>query len=380
MSQGTVASTDVTIVGGGPVGLFLGCRLAQLGVEVKLLETRTDPHCHSRSIGIHPPSLEKLAEIGVARRVVERGVKVGGGYAFANKTCLGYLSLETCPKPYTFVLALPQHETERILETHLHELAPGSLLRGVTVTDLKQTSKGVTVNTSQGIFSSKFVVGCDGKDSAVRSLAAIDFRGHTYPDTYVMGDFADTTDLGTNAGIYLTDNGLVESFPLPNGVRRWVAKTDAYVSTPSADHLSQLVQARLGLELPVATNTMLSSFGVQHYLASHFAKGRVFLAGDAAHIVSPIGGQGMNLGWLDAWTLATQLRSLLSQNISLDKTANAYNLERQRATKIAAQRAEINMMLGRKMRLAQVKYGAVSGLLQTPLKRLFARLFTMRWL
>ena len=372
--------TDVVIVGGGPVGLFLGCRLAQLGIDFKILEARTSPLIHSRSIGIHPPSLEKLRHIGVAQTLIEKGVQVRGGYAFANKMCLGYLGFEGCPKPYTFVLALPQHDTERILAERLCELAPGALERGVKVIGLEHGPDSVTVTTNNGAIQGQLVVGCDGKDSTVRSLSNISFDGHAYSDTYMMGDFADTTDFDDDAAIYLTDEGLVESFPLPGKARRWVLKTDAYVSEPSTERLAQQLKERIGLEVIEDTNSMLSSFGVQHYLAHSFAKGRVFLAGDAAHVVSPIGGQGMNLGWLDAWSLAQKIEDFLEERVSLEATGRAYTLERKRATKTASRRAELNMMLGRKTPLAKLKYLAVWGGLRTPLRTAAARVFTMRWL
>ena len=312
--------------------------------------------------------------------MIRKGVQVCGGYAFANDKPLGYLSFETCPKPYTFALALPQYETERILEERLDELAPGSLERSVKVTGLEQIAGGVTVLTDGETIQSKLVVGCDGKDSLVRDLSNISFKGHTYPDTYVMGDFTDNTAFGSDAAIYLTDDGLIESFPLPGNVRRWVVKTDTFVSEPSTDLLAKLVHERLGLELPQKTNTMLSSFGVQHYLAETFAQDRVFLAGDAAHVVSPIGGQGMNLGWLDAWILAEKLTNILRRDTPLNLTADAYTLDRCRAAKTAARRAEVNMKLGRKTRLAALKYGAIWSTLRTPLKDSVARVFTMRWL
>ena len=375
-----MTQTEVVIVGGGPVGLFLGCRLAQLTIDFKLLEARTEPLSHSRSIGIHPPSLERLETLGVAQTMIEKGVQVRGGYAFANDKPLGYLSFETCPEPYTFVLALPQYKTERILEKRLNELAPGAVKRGVKVKDLEQTAKGVTVTTSGETIHSALIVGCDGKNSAIRGLANLSFKGHSYPDTYIMGDFTDNTDFGTEAAIYLTDEGLIESFPLPGNVRRWVVKTDAYVNEPSTNLIAEFIQERLGLTLPQETNTMLSSFGVQHYLAENFIKGKIFLAGDAAHVLSPIGGQGMNLGWLDAWSLAEKLKAILRDKQSLKVIARAFNDERQRAARKAARRAKINMIIGRKTRLAQLKYGVVKGVLHTPLKNVLARVFTMRWL
>ena len=375
----------VVIVGGGPVGLFLGCRLAQAGVTFRVLERRCEPVQHSRALGVHPPALEVLASVGVAEAMLARGVWVRRGHAFAGTRPLGSLSFATCPGPYPFVLALPQFETERILERRLCELAPGSLLRGASVTGLSETARGTEVALTRtggrtDRLEAAFVVGCDGKDSAVRTLAGIHFVGKPYPDTYVMGDFADTTTLGADAGIYLTDDGIVESFPLPGGQRRWVVKTDAYLKNASPETLSSLVGHRLGHTLPTETNTMLSAFGVQHYRAGTMAQGRVLLAGDAAHVVSPIGGQGMNLGWLDAYAAARALTLVLKENRDRQEVLAAYSRERLRAARAAALRAGVNMRLGRKTRLAPLKNALVRGALHSPLEHALARLFTMRWL
>ncbi len=379
-----VVRTEVVIVGGGPVGLFLGCCLAKAGIEFKVLERRLQPVRHSRALGIHPPALEALATVGVAEEMTARGVEIRRGYAFAGTRPLGRLSFDHCPGPYRFVLALPQFETEGVLERRLCALAPGSLLRGASVTTLLETDTGLEVayqtETSRGHLEAAFVVGCDGKDSAVRSWSNIRFVGQPYPDTYLMGDFKDTTVFGADACIYLTDDGLVESFPLPSGQRRWVAKTATYCKNASPEALSSLLENRVGQRLPAETNTMLSAFGVQHYRAQSMAQNRVLLAGDAGHVLSPIGGQGMNLGWLDAYAAARALTLILREGRDRREVLAAYSRDRLRAARNAALRAEVNMRLGRKTSLAPLKNALVQGALHSPLERVLARLFTMRWL
>ena len=370
---------DAVIVGGGPVGLFLGCRLAQLGLRFIVLEKHAEPLQHSRSIGIHPPSLERFEELGLVADLLARGVKVEKGLAFGCSKPLGELDFSLCRGPYTFVLTLPQYVTENLLETHLCTLRPGALWRRTNVLNVRDRGNYAEVTCEldgeRRILKALSVIGCDGKNSVVRGAAKIPFKGGRYPDTYLMGDFADLTDLGSHAALYLTPDGIIESFPLPNEVRRWVVKMSHLLESPTPEDLTDAVRKRLGVEVPAETNTMLSAFGVERYLAKRFAAGRIALAGDAAHVVSPIGGQGMNLGWLDAWALADALETK-----GLETSLERYSQTRRRAAKAAILRAEFNTIMGRGTKLAPLRDFGLRGILRTPAKRVFAHMFTMRGL
>ena len=375
---------DVLVVGGGPTGLFLGLRLAQLGLDVRVLERSCTRPPHSRSIGIHPPSLERLGALGLVDAFLARGVPVRRGHAFANREPLGVLEFASLRSPYPFILTLPQSETEGLLTAAFCRARPGALRYGAEVVRVTPLEEEVRVQYRfEGEVQearAAFVVGCDGKKSAVRQRLGIPFAGGSYTDTYLMGDFEDNTAFGADAALYLTDEGIVESFPLPGGVRRWVAKTDAYVKEATAEDLGALVKARLGHALPLETNTMLSAFGVQHFLARRFTEGRVALAGDAAHVLSPIGGQGMNLGWLDAWTLGEVFALTFGEGKRYEPLFALYNQRRLKAARAAVRRAEFNMMMGRKTALSRLRNGAAWVMLRGPLEPLLARLFTMQGL
>ncbi|HKL17535.1 MAG TPA: FAD-dependent monooxygenase, partial [Halalkalibaculum sp.] len=206
------------------------------------------------------------------------------------------------------------------------------------------------------------------------------FEGSSYPDTYIMGDFSDNTIFESDAAVFLPDEGLIESFPLIDSRRRWVVKTEKYIDQVNRRDLENRVAARIGHDLSEEENFMLSSFGVQKLIARPIARKRIALAGDSAHIVSPIGGQGMNLGWLDASTLAESLKDSLGKedDLHLFRSLEEYARHRQQITEKVIRRAEWNMKLGRKPSFPSLRNAIVWLMLKTPLQKRVARLFTMR--
>lgn len=373
---------QVAIIGGGPVGLFLGICLEEAGISTVILEKRSEPRSGSRSLGIHPVSLELFQQLGFAESFTQRGVKIRRGHAFANTKKLGTLSFTSCPDPFNYILAFPQYKTEAILDEILAERNSDALIRGAEVIDISEKEEHVYVEyRSEGshqFLKCSYLVGCDGKDSLVREQAGMSFDGDTYPDTYIMGDFTDNTDFGSDAAIFLCDEGLIESFPLPNNRRRWVVKTVDYFSSVSRKDIEQRVKQRIKHDLGETKNVMLSSFGVQKLVARPMVKGRTILAGDAAHIVSPIGGQGMNLGWLGARDLAHSLERILRGNQNPKDLLKQFDQRRQKAAKNAIRRGEMNMRLGRESNFPTFRNSIIWLMLNTRLSQLMANLFTMR--
>lgn len=374
----------VIIAGGGPVGLYLGCLLYEYDIPFVIFEKREERINHSRSLGIHPVSLELFADLGIASRFVERGIKIQRGLAFTDNKKIGSISFESCPKPFNYILSLPQHITERLLEEHLNTCNPHALIRGAEVTGIEESDDEVTVNVVHSgkelNYRCHCLVGCDGKESFVRKSAGIPFEGSSYPDTYIMGDFSDNTRFENDAAVFLPKEGLIESFPLIGNRRRWVVKTENYIDAVNRDDLEDRIASRIGHDLCQEENFMLSSFGVQRLIAKPIARKRIALAGDAAHIVSPIGGQGMNLGWLDAAALGLQLKESVGKNNNgyLLQSLEEYSIRQRNKTEKVMRRAEWNMMLGRKPRFTLLRNAIVWLMLKTPLKKKVARLFTMR--
>lgn len=373
---------EVVIVGGGPVGLFLGLCLQKAGISLVILEKRVESRPGSRSLGIHPVSLELFDQLGIADPFVNTGIRIAKGHAYSSNGKIGTISFENCPKPFNYILALPQQKTEMFLEQELCKLNQDLLIRNAVVTGTSQTDQHVKITYKTGgetkTLTASYVVGCDGKDSFVRQQAGISFEGKSYPDTYIMGDFTDNTIFGSDAAIFICREGLIESFPLLDGKRRWVVKTDDYISPVDRREIEERVASRIGHDLGVMQNVMLNSFGVQKLIAKPMVKNRILLAGDAAHIVSPIGGQGMNLGWLGAWDLAESLRLILEEDQSPEKVLEGFENRRIKAARNAIRRAEMNMRLGRKSNLPAIRNSIVWLMLNTPLSNLMARIFTMR--
>ena len=341
---------DVLVIGGGPVGLFTAAVLLQHGVSVRILEQRTGPEPHSRAIGIHPPSLDALQGIGVAAAMVAEGVPIRRGIAVGGGRTIARMSFAGVSANFPFVLALPQSRTEAALERRVRELDPDALHRGVRVDRLDDDGGQVAAEANAGgsavHYTASIAIAADGVRSTVRPQLGTAVRAKDYRDSYLMGDFAESTGFGPDAALFLESAGIVESFPLPGMLRRWVVRLADPGDGGDAGWLVQTIRQRTGIDVDPASNTMLSRFGVRTRLVRRMVTGRTVLIGDAAHEISPIGGQGMNLGWLDAAALAPVIHASL-RGADVGAALRTFQTSRMAAATRAARQSEINMALGR---------------------------------
>ncbi len=337
---------DTAIVGAGPVGLLLAALLGQKGLRVLLLEKRTEPTRRSHAIGITPPSLEILAQLGLADTFVHRGIPIRDCHVHGHRGLLGCASFRNIPGPHPYILSLPQHHTIALLENHLASLPNVQFLRNTELSSLSQDPNGVTLHAPHLTASAHWLIACDGHRSTVRNHLRILTRGAFYGCHFLMGDFLDHSPLGSDAHLWFTPHGAVESFPLPDAHRRWVVQTTQPLPDAPPGHLTATILQRTGLDLQTHDQLHQNAFSPRWMQARTYRDRRVLLCGDAAHLMSPIGGQGMNTGWADAEFLAQALTSIQLRGRSPEPLLAAYEHYRRRAALAATHRAARGMWLG----------------------------------
>ncbi len=362
--------TEVLVVGAGPVGLALAADLRARGVDVDLVERRADPGAGTRAIGIHSPALALLEASGATDGILSRAVRIDRGEARADGRRLAEIRFDRLRTRHPYVAALPQSDTMAVLSA----LAP-PVQRGSGVRSLHSEREGVRALLDDGeeIRADVVVVatGWSGRSLVYRSAAV---RTHAYPDRYVMADVMASG--GPIARVHLERDGVVESFPLPGGRRRLVAWAGT-TEPPDADRfLRDAVAARTGVEVEIAG---ASAFGVRRAVAPALRRGRVVVVGDAAHEVSPIGGQGMNLGLLDALTLAPLLAPWARRGD--DAGLDRWERDRLASARHAARLAFLNTMLGRAASPSAhaARTAALRTVLQGPGGAVFTRAYAMRF-
>ena len=296
---------SVLVVGAGPTGLTLAGELAGRGITVTLIEGLTEPAPHSRALVVHSRTQELLQRSGLRDALAENAIEIRGMAFRHGSRTLSTIPFDVGRYP---ALSLPQVATERVLARQF-VAGGGAIERGRTLTAITQTAAGVEAVAEGERFTADFLVGCDGARSTVRHLLGIPFEGHSVPETVWMADAHLTWDLTPDhVWQFLHRSGSLTVVPIPGGRWRLVTShADCAQQQVSADYFVGAVAQRAGIAFGDLDITWTSEFRVNCRLAASYGRGRVLLAGDAAHIHSPIGGQGMNVGMQDAFRLAADL-------------------------------------------------------------------------
>jgi 2-polyprenyl-6-methoxyphenol hydroxylase-like FAD-dependent oxidoreductase len=319
--------------------------LIQRGIDVVVLERRSTPASRPRAFGIHPPGMAALDAAGVGAAVRAVAAVIRSGVASSGGRRLADFSFAARP-----ILSLPQDEIERMLEARLTELDPGALQRDAEVIALRERGDAVELSVraapaADASCVARFVVGVDGIRSTVRAQLGAEWILRRGSGEYAMADTRATREPSEVAVLRLEPGGVVESFPLSDGGRRWVVRLRHPVAHLDPAAFATLVHDRTAIELDPETMSPPSLFAARQHVARPFARGRIALAGDAAHEISPIGGQGMNLGWLDAMHLAGTLAEALETRTG-GAPFGRYDAVRRSAAERAVRRARFNMAMG----------------------------------
>jgi 2-polyprenyl-6-methoxyphenol hydroxylase-like FAD-dependent oxidoreductase len=324
-----MSDTEILVVGAGPTGLTLAVALTARGVHATVVDRLTAGVNTSRAAAVNARTLEVLEDLDVARRMVKAGI-VAPRFSMRYQTrTLIPVDFSVLPTKYPYTLMLSQATTESLLVDRLRELG-GEVLRPKTLSRLAQDRGGLRATFDDGdTIWARYVAGTDGMHSTVREQAGIGFMGGEYAESFTLADVR----LSGNAPrdeviLFYAMAGLNVLAPLPGRIHRIVAPTMGAPEVPSAPFVQSLLDTRgFGPGHTVVEELLWGSrFRIHHRVADTYRAGRVLLAGDAAHVHSPAGGQGMNLGIQDAVALADTLTGVLRGGP--DTALDAYSLAR----------------------------------------------------
>lgn len=331
------ARIQALVVGAGPVGLTMAAELARYGVTVRIVDkapARTDK---SKALVLWSRTLELLDRAGASQVFVDAGRKVTAANIVAAGKQIGHIEMDGIDTPYPYALMIPQSETERLLDEHLATYGV-AVERQVEMTSFTHDEAGVTAvlrdaNGVEATVTADWLIGCDGAHSVVRHGLGFTFAGDTLlsdwvlADVHLEGDHIADTEIST----YWNEHGVLVIFPITQGRFRVIADMGVSVEGPPPMPTREQIQALMDLRGPGGITAVdpiwLSGFRINERKVTDYRAGRVFIAGDAAHVHSPAGGQGMNTGMQDAFNLAWKL-ALVSRGTCSEELLASYSVER----------------------------------------------------
>ncbi len=328
---------EVLIVGAGPTGLTLACELQKHNINYRLIEKRPQASIISRATNIQPRTLEIFKFMGIEERFLEMGHQLAAGNIYVKNKLKSHINIGLLDLKYPFVLVIPQSQTEAILTQYLTDLG-GKIDRDCAFLSYQETKRGLTCTINdRGTIKTidcQYLISCEGGNSSIRTQAGIDFKGFDYKEGYLLADvFLDWERTTKQSYTFFHEKDIFIVMPFKQkNLWRLFANIDPTLlqenPQPDLAFFQELFRLRTGDTKTTITNPQwISVFHIGKRLAQQYRKGRVFLAGDAAHIHNPLGGQGINTGIQDAFNLAWKLAYQLKYKGG-KKLLNTYEIER----------------------------------------------------
>ena len=331
--------TDVLIVGAGPTGLMLANQLARRGVRMLIIDRHPGPSLQTRALGVQARTLEIYSKLGIADRAIELGKRGNGAHLWSEGREIGAISLGAAGEkstPYPYILVLGQDDNERIMGDKLREQGV-DVQWNTELLSLEQHASHVvaTLKSPDGstrTLTAAWVAGCDGARSSVRTSNGIDFPGAPYEHVFFVADVTATGRMAADeVNVYLWREGFHLFFPM-RGTNHWRI---VGIVPPQLREQKDLdfaavlpsLRGEAGTSLSIQACSWFSTYRIHHRAAAHFRDRRCFLLGDAAHVHSPVGAQGMNTGLQDAYNLAWKL-ALVVQGKAEASLLDSYEAER----------------------------------------------------
>jgi len=356
--------TDVLIVGAGPVGLFLANECARRDLRWRLIEARSAQSEHSKALAIFPRTLEIFDMAGIASPFLEAANRVTWVAVVAHNRQLARLRFTPKQTPYPFVAMVPQDVTEKLLVAELRRKR-GAVEYDTTFVSAVQRDGHVRAILDQKgkpiELTASFVVGCDGAHSAVRHLLNLSFEGAQYDALFMLADIETNEALPAHdLQLCPSEFGALAIFPMSATRRRIVATIEQPEGdVPSLDVVRRTLAQRAPAGIEALSLRWSSYFRIHHRQVGRLRVGRMFIAGDAAHIHSPFGGQGMNTGLQDVWNLVWKL-DLAVRGRGNEQLLDSYTAERRPVIKSVIETTHrLTRVMGTPSKIAQTLRDAI---------------------
>ncbi len=350
---------EVVVIGAGPSGLMMASELARYGVPCRILDKAKGPTKLSKALALQARTLEIFDFLGIADPFVKEGIHLKAVNPISRNKPLARILFE----PDTAPITLPQSRTEQLLGAHLSSLGV-QIEWGVELLSFKQEQDAIELKLSSGeVIQTQWLIGCDGAHSTVRGGLDLKFKGEPFPDIFSLADVEIEWEYPHDElVVFLEPTGVVAAFPMPGDQRyRLIYEhLSGEANEPTLEEVQLVLSRCVGGEVQVTHPRWMGNFHISSRLTNHYKRGPIFLVGDAAHIHSPVGGQGMNTGLQDAFNLAWKLAFVI-QGREGKELLETYESERQRVGERLLKATEIATSVATlKNRLALILRGWVA--------------------